>query len=206
MAGNFSEVDYNRIENEMLFGVCTRGKIYAYLNKKNLLFPIDHFIDLQQFFESKTDNKILLVNSLKGGVPMDLLRQVLNSFDFFFAMPGVVMPFSHNIVEAMSAGCIPFIQEQYAKLFWPALHNGEQSITFTGLDDLEDKINYLFTLPEDEIELMRNKVIDYYNNYLVPKNVVDRIAKNNFEKIYLQAEGASVAIFKKSLVGITTYL
>ena len=203
MAGNFNETQYSRIENEVLFGVWTRAKIYTYLNNKKLLFQTDNFTDLQQFLESNADNKILLVNSLKGGVPMDLLRQVLNSFDFFFAMPGVVMPFSHNIVEAMSAGCIPFIQQSYANLFWPPLQNGVQSITFTDLDDLEEKINYLFNLTDDEIEFIRNKVIDYYNNFLVPKNIVDRIIKNNFEKIYLQAEGASVELLKKNLAGCT---
>ncbi len=206
MAGNFSETQYNRIENETLFGVLTRAKIYACLNNKNLLFPVDNLDDLKQFLKSDTDNKILLVNSLTGGVPMDLLRDGLNSFDFFFAMPGVVMPFSHNIVEAMSAGCIPFIQEHYANLFYPPLQNAVQSITFTGFDNLEEKIKYLFTLPEDEIEFMRNNVIDYYNNFLMPKNVVDRMVNKNFEKIYLQAEGASVAILKKSLAGSTAHL
>jgi hypothetical protein len=48
---------------------------------------------------------------------MDELRHWLAKFDFYFALPGVVMPFSHNIIEAISVGCIPFIQQSSSHLF-----------------------------------------------------------------------------------------
>ena len=57
--------------------------------------------------------------------------------NFYFALLGVVLPFAHNVVEAMSAGVIPFLQEGYANLFQPALIDRLQAVTFKDINDLE---------------------------------------------------------------------
>ena len=51
-------------------------------------------------------------------------------------------------------------------------------------------------MSEDEVQLMRNEVIIYYNNFLTPASVVKTIEDTHFSKIYLQAEHYSVDILK----------
>lgn len=198
MAGNFDESTYSVIEKDNVFDTISRLGIYSFLAHKQLLYPIDSLQKLDDFYASAIDYKIILLNRLQLNVPMDELRHWLAKFDFYFALPGVVMPFSHNIIEAMSVGCIPFIQQSYADMFSPPLIHHKQVLTFTDITDLEDKIKYLFALDSQKIQEMRNEVYTYYNNYLTPTKVVQNLEKANFKNIYLQAEHYSVALFKES--------
>ncbi len=200
MAGNFDETVYAPIEKDGVFKTMSRLKVYSFLNDLQLLYPINSMNDLRSFIEDDNiDNKVILINRLKANVPMNELRHILGQFDFYFALPGVVMPFSHNIIEAMSAACVPFIQEEYAQLFKPPLYNGKQAITFTDNNDLESRLNYLFSLSKEQIGTMRNEVGKYYTNYLTPSKVVASIERINFNKIYLQAEHHSVDLLKGGL-------
>ena len=61
----------------------------------------------------------------------------------------------------MSAGCIPFLQDEYAGMFKPALINGENAITFSDECDLQSKIADLFSLGNDDIKRMRDSVLTY---------------------------------------------
>ncbi len=200
MAGNFDERTYSATQNEGIFKTISRLLIYKYLINRKLLYPIDSLQNLNNFYESELENKIILLNRLKINVPMDELRHWLAKFDFYFALPGVIMPFSHNIIEAMSVGCIPFVQQSYADLFKPPLLNNIQVITFTNFNDLEDKINYLFNLDIHKIELMRNEVYTYYYNYLTPNKVVEKLENIDFKNIYLQAEHYSVALLSETVI------
>ena len=201
MAGNFNAADYGAIQTDRLFNVMSRLEVYACLDDKKLLFPIGSLSDIVLFLQQDIDHQIILVDRLLVDIPMQELRNLLGKFDFYFALSGVVIPFSHNIIEAMSVGCIPFMQEEYAKMFSPALVNGKQVITFKNSEDLEERIAYLFTLNETEIAQLRDEVNRYYENYLTPSAVVAKIEENSFETIYLQAEHYSVALINKASSG-----
>lgn len=197
MAGNFDENTY-AIEQDGIFKTLSRLWVYSLLQDKQLLYPIDSLQNLQSFYDCDIDYKIILINRLKLNIPMDELRQWLAKFDFFFALPGVVMPFSHNIIEAMSVGCIPFLQQSYADMFKPPLVNNIQAVTFLDMSDLEEKLKYLFSLDCHKIWQMRHEVNTYYNSFLTPSKVVANLEKVNFKNIYLQAEHYSVSLFNKT--------
>lgn len=197
MAGNFDEQSYAPIERDGLFKTISRLKIYSFLETNDALYHISDMPHLRTFLKDKAvDEKVILINRLKTDVPMNELRHILARFSFYFALPGVVMPFSHNIIEAMSAGCIPFLQDEYAAMFKPTLINGENAITFSDENDLQSKIATLFSLNNDEIIRMRDSVFTYYNTYLTPVKVVKALEEINFAKIYLQAEHHSVEFIK----------
>ena len=59
------------------------------------------------------------------------LRPTLAKFRYYMAYPGVFMPFSHNVFEAMSVGCIPIIEDKYADLFQPKLEHLKNSFKFS---------------------------------------------------------------------------
>ena len=198
MAGNFDEGTYTSIEKDGIFKTLSRLKLHSFLLSKQLLYPINSLQNLHNFYGSSIDHKIILINRLKINVPMNELRHCLAKFDFYFALPGVIMPFSHNIIEGMSVGCIPFLQQSYADMFKPPLVNHKQVLTFTDLSDLEIKIEYLMGLDSTKIELMRNEVNTYYDSFLTPNKVVASLINVNFKNIYLQAEDYSVALLKKN--------
>ncbi len=88
----------------------------------------------------------------------------LASGDFFLCLSGVVIPQSHNAIEAMSVGAIPILQ--YAEYFHPPLQHDLNCITFSGEADLLDRIAYVRSLGEDKIRAMRRAVVAYYEQYL----------------------------------------
>jgi hypothetical protein len=196
MVGNFDPVAYRAIEKDGIFGLLSRIAIYAYLEKQQLLCRIPSKNKLVDFLESKDDHKIILIDKLDFNIPMNELRPLLSRFDFYFALPGMVMPFSHNIIEAMSVGAIPFLQEGYANLFKPPLITGLQAVTFKDINELEARLSYLLGLSPETTARMRENVWEYYRNYLTPHSVVKRIEEGKYENIYLQAEHYSVELLK----------
>lgn len=192
MAGDFDHSTYKKISEEKKFNVLDRVTISSFLEKNDRFFDIKSQNELDKFLRSTLDKKIILVKKHNFVINMESLRDVLKSFDFFLALPGYIMPLAHNIAEAMSAGCIPLIQDTYAALFHPALVNEVNAVTFTSLDDLNNRINEIFNYSRDEILYLRNNVIQYYSKSLMPDKIVDLIKSKNFEKIYLLAEDVSV--------------
>jgi len=196
MAGNFDPRGYSKLD---VFNVMPRMVMYSYLEKRKLLYNIEDQERMLSFLDSEEDGKIILVDRLKFDVPIWHMRWLLSRFEFYFALPGTVMPLCHNIIEAMSAGAIPFMQEEYARLFTPVLENGVHAITFRDENDLELRLNETLQLSPEKISFMRERMAAYYQEYLTPRSVVNRIEKpgqNN--KIYLQAEEGSVKLFKKN--------
>jgi hypothetical protein len=196
MTGNFDPVEYRKIEEDGIFPLLSRCAIYAYLEKKQMICHIASKNKLADFLVSNDDHKIILINSHVFAIPMNELRPLLGRFDFYFAVPGMVMPFAHNIIEAMSAGTIPFLQEGYADLFQPALIDGRQAITFKDINDLKTRLSYLQGVSSEAIAKMRENVLQYYDNYLTPHGVVARLEDRDYKNIYLQAEHYSVQLLK----------
>jgi hypothetical protein len=197
MTGNFEPESYRQLERDGIFNVLSRTAVYNVLEKKGLLYNLQQTEDLQTFLNTDAiDNQVLLVNRLLFDVPMPELRNVLNRFYFYFALPGVAMPFSHNIVEAMSAGCIPFLQAGYAALFYPALIDGIHCITFESAADLPQRIEALWRLTETEIGALQQQVSAYYENHMTPRSVVQTIEKAAGATIYLHASTHSVELLK----------
>lgn len=195
MIGNFNEEGYKRIENTSL-NVISRPQIYNHLKQTKTLTAINTKAQLDQFIDSTQDHKCILVKRQDFSIAMKNIRPTLASFNFFMACPGFIMPYAHNIVEAMSVGAIPIIQDVYAELFFPALQNTINAIIFTSLSDLSEKIELAYNLDSNTLEQMQAHVTNYYNTYLTPKAVINAIEKNKNNTIFLLAEEHSVSLFE----------
>ncbi len=182
-----------------MFTLLSLIAVYEYLHKKGLLFVTETRDDLQNFIKSEDDTRVILVNRLVFDITMPQLRSLLSEFDFYFALPGVIMPFSHNIIEAMSVGSIPFLQQEYAAMFKPALVPEINAITFKDASDLVKQLDYLLNLSPERIASLRKHVYAYYYEHLAPQAVVKKIDQGLTGKIYLQAEHYSVELLKKRL-------
>lgn len=197
MVGNFDPQFYQQVETDKLFNVASRVTIMSSLAAQGRLLQLKGLAMLQNFLAQQADNQVVLLDRRETDVPMPELRGLLARFDFYFALPGVVMPFSHNIIEAMSVGCIPLIQANYARLFQPALVDGKNAITFNDVQDLNVVIDRLFSLEDGLVHQMHREVTDYYDNFLVPAYTVAQVERNREATIYLQAEHRSVQLLRE---------
>jgi hypothetical protein len=131
-------------------------------------------------------------------VPPRTWMSLLSASDFFIASPGVIMPFSHNIIEAMAVGTIPITQ--YGHFFDPPLVDGSTCLKFSDAASLRERITELTLMKDGEIEELRQNVKAYYDRYLAPRSTVERIVNHSdpLGRIYLIAGHVSLTEPKRS--------
>ncbi|MEZ4937182.1 MAG: hypothetical protein R2799_06270 [Crocinitomicaceae bacterium] len=198
MVGNFTREHYSGFEKTP-FQMPSRVQVVDHLKNKNLVAPIDNTDQLSTFLSSESDHQCIILDSKKTPVPIQELRQRLNQFYFYLVLPGVIMPFSHNVIECLSAGTIPIIHKEYANLFTPQLTHLETALIFEDLEDLENKIHEAYQMDRTQLDQMVLNIEKYYSNYLTPEKVVELIENNPGKKIFLQAEHLSVKKLEESL-------
>ena len=89
--------------------------------------------------------------------------------------PGVVMPLCHHLIEGMKVGSIPITNCE--KFLNPNLSN-DNSLQYSDLNQIVDKIHEALIMDEDKIMKMRTNVLNYYKENLSP-----HMFKKNFKKI-----------------------
>jgi hypothetical protein len=200
MAGNLDENLYNKIEKAGNFKIPGRVTISGFLKKKKYYKAICSLKFLEDFIEAEIDNKVVIIDTSKEfSIELEKLKTILSKFDFFLALPGIIVPQCHNIIEAMSAGCIPILHSCYAKLLVPNLEQGVNALIYNDLDELNELILSSFLLTEKEVLKLRLNCINYYRMNLTPLQVVTNIEKYKFSKIYIQAEHLSLKGISKPL-------
>lgn len=187
--GGFYPEFYLDIEDDGIFISDSRITIYNYLKQQSLAYIPKTIND---FEKNKHLHPLLVIDNAHFLVPVEILRSTLSKFNFFLALSGVVMPLCHNIIEAMSVACIPILQEEYARLFRPALQNGVNAIVFQKKEELPKIIAKLNNFTTESIVSMQQNIKNYYNNFLTPKAVIDQITSEKYTDIYLLGEHYSV--------------
>ncbi|MFK7937249.1 MAG: hypothetical protein AB8G22_27290 [Saprospiraceae bacterium] len=187
-------LEYEQIVKDGIFNVASRIATWQFLQQANSYFPLTNNDELHDFIHSNIDKKVLLADVTQLQISPVELRNTLTQFDFYLALSGQVMPLCHNIVEAMSVGCIPIVQSAYAQLLQPSLLDEQEAILYTDLAELPNVLERAFALDLATIERMRKAVNTYYNEYLTPTKVVQRVLDS--EQIYLLAEHYSVEQLK----------
>lgn len=115
--------------------------------------------------------KVVITNDTRDVInkyslgPSEYLHQV-SLADFFVCPPGWLMPHSHNMVEAMSVGTIPITN--YSHYVRPALEPGVNCLSFESTDEFGVAVETALAMTQDDIEVMRQNVVDYYDSILDP--------------------------------------
>ncbi|KOY87000.1 hypothetical protein AD998_13375 [bacterium 336/3] len=201
-SGNQNPAIYDNPILSSLFHQLSRIKILNIL-RENLsnqeIFVILHPED-KLVLEKNYQNKLVLnewisseqhSNNLESRIKNDDWLKQLSFSDFFLACPGMNQPWCHNIIEAMSVGCIPILE--YGHLFSPVLEHQKNAIIFEGETDLLEKIKYVLSLSPDQIHAMKNKVIEYYEQFLAPLPFIEKLEKISPSRndLYIFAETVS---------------
>ena len=198
MIGNLDRCQYEDFKNKP-FNINSRIEVFDYLKRTKKIKEIESNEQLDFFIDGDNDLEIILLDSKSVYIEMSKLRETISRFSFYLALAGVAMPFSHNLIEALSVGTIPIIQKNYAKLMIPNLVHMKNAIIYNDLEDLTFKIDIAFNLNTEKIDELINNVLLYYNSNLLPTSVVNKVRKNQNRLIYLQAEHLSVKILENNI-------
>lgn len=130
-------------------------------------------------------------------IPFEDWLPTLAGSSFFVAAPGVIMPYSHNLLEAMAVGTIPITE--YPELFHPPLEDRKNCIRFSGREGLREALDRVCLFQEGKIDALRKRVIEYYDAYLDPESAVSRLlaSADKVKRIYLLSGHLSVSALKK---------
>lgn len=104
--------------------------------------------------------------------PADWLLTLARS-RFFLACPGYRYPMSHNAIEALAVGTVPIIE--YPELFFPALENGVNCLTFSGEDDLVEVTRRAIDLPDLQWQQLSRGAAAYYEAHLAPQPTINAL-------------------------------
>ena len=192
-AGNFDAQQYHQIEDMGKFKVASRLQLIDQLRESNLAaFPKT----AEEFRAAMQQFAVIIVDTKYFGIEAKELRPCLAQFNFFLACPGISMPFSHNIIEAMSCGTIPVIEREYAQLFSPPLKHLYNAIIFENAAALNKTVELAILLESELVSTIRKNVVQYYSNYLSPQKVVESLANKKPNRVMVLAEAHSVRLMK----------
>jgi hypothetical protein len=193
-AGSFDQEAYTNPLFAEKFMVLNRWEIFK---RVSLLPPARLPASMEELDTALADGKIILVDRARFSIPQKELRKTLSRFDFFLACPGVSMPPAHNLVEALSAGCIPVIEKGYARLLRPAPEDQRHAFVFDRQQrPLEKVISEVLNLPAERIAAMRENVLRYYQDYFTPASVVQALLAARPRTVFLNAETFSVRLIR----------
>lgn len=199
MAGNFNSQFYNNISEAGFFNILSRREVFDFVKQQNYYHQLKSNENLMEFIDSNVDSKVVLVDAYNDfRIELNQLKSILQSFNFFMALPGIDIPQSHNLIEAIEIGCIPIIHKTYSELLFPPLEHYRNAIVYETKEELDVLIKEAFKINEKDILILRENVLEYYNRYLSPKAVVDSIENNNYIKIFIQSEHISLHLSKQN--------
>lgn len=137
---------------------------------------------------------IVLVDRKVVNIPHGSLRPTMARHDLFLAASGVIMPLCHNVIEALSVGCIPIIQ--HPSLLSPKLEHGVNCLAFDDEAGLKLILDRLPDMRDEEILRMRQNALHYYKTNLSPEAVVGKITAmgKDLRRIRMNAEHHSVKL------------
>lgn len=193
-AGNFNAAVYKRLSKNKKFDMVDRVEIGRMLGKlPNCTFPKSY----DELIANHADGRIDIVQQANFKVPMEMLRPIIARYAYFIACPGVDMPLSHNLIEAMSVGAIPIIHQEYSDMLVPQLQDMNNALIYNN-DNFMEVIQKALQLGQDQIAEMSEKVTAYYDLHLTPKGIVEKLISPDFDEYFLNAERTSVGIMKRS--------
>lgn len=172
-SGNTDKRLYTSARLKKFFNIIPRLEVLEFIcanfNKSIVLKNDSDKLVLNKLLNSDDYINNIIISELRTK-EHDWLK-ILSKTEFFICPPGVVMPWSHNCIEAMSVGVIPILE--YADLFYPHLKKMKNCLSYTNYEELRKAIEKALAMEASEIEQMRKNVLKYYNDYLA----IDSIAK-----------------------------
>ncbi|MGB6222636.1 hypothetical protein [Haloferula sp.] len=191
--GNPDPAVYSKLGSDGNFDILDRVVLWNLLSAREDAVMVDGLDGLREV----PNGKVALVDSRIAKIGFKQFREVLAGYRFFLCAPGVFMPLCHNLIEALSVGSIPVIQESYAELLSPPLVDGENAITFKNQMELGEAIDRCLNMGESDLAQLSRNALSYYEENLTPVAVTRKIMDPNVRIVRLLAGERSVKLFSR---------
>ncbi|QDV84273.1 hypothetical protein [Planctomycetes bacterium TBK1r] len=182
--GHCSEASYRRINKYTRLQPVERHRVVREVNR--YFYDSTLWIDCDEQLESaqrqRHESFVMIDNAVYRPDASRWLGLLAQS-DFFLAAPGCDYPLSHNAIEAIAVGTIPVLE--YNSLFTPPLSDGENCITYQGIDGLRRAAARIETMDERQIIKLRRGVIDYYESHLSPAAFCRDLENQSTKRLHL---------------------
>ncbi|MDA9127600.1 hypothetical protein N9J65_01945 [Flavobacteriaceae bacterium] len=188
--GNVNKYHYDSPDFQKEWGFPNRYQSFNYAKGINNYFEYKSKDELFEFINYSEETRLVLIDNFRLNTYE--YYKLLSVSRFFLAMPGIIVPESHNLLESMEYGVIPIIHEKYANLFSPPLEHNKNSIQYANLEELEKTVNYAFNLDVEYADAMKQEVQDYWRRHFQEKSIVRKIISNEYDQICIQAEHGSL--------------
>jgi hypothetical protein len=190
-AGNWQGPGYCSPLHAELYGKLNRAEIIRYVQSRPDTCAVSSQQGLQELqATSHRTGLVLLDPHLR--IPQERWLEFVSQADFFLCPPGFPYPWSHNAVEALAVGTIPFLN--YTDWFYPRLRHLENCLVFSSFEDLGRGLDQILAMPADEVGRLRAGAVAYYDEHLAPdrfvQNLMDHPAKHVYLHTWDEKEGA----------------
>jgi hypothetical protein len=182
-SGNYEQHGYENPFMTNFLGKLTRPQILSFLESKQQVRMVTSQAELDNILTGDYWNGFVWIDSQRFRINQQYWLATVAQSDFFLCPPGLLLPLSHNAVEAMAVGTIPFIN--YPEWFFPNLSDSVNCITFSSLTSLHDKLEVILRMNDAQIQTMREQVIQYYLNHLCLEEFAKRLLMYPDNKVYL---------------------
>ncbi len=158
----------------------TRAEVVAALRSSDLFHEVPTADELPDIHRV---GRPILIDSARARIPTSEWLRTIAAADFLVCPPGMAMPMSHNIIEALGIGTIPLTN--YPEWFFPALEDGVNCLVFHDSEDLVERVEEILRMPAERIETMRAACRAYYDRNLDPRAAIARIEACPLDKVRL---------------------
>jgi len=194
-AGNWNEAYHNNIITKLL-KKRSRYEIMSYLYEEKLARIVQCADDLDSLFELGYANELVLLEP--RWLNQSRWLTTIAIADFFLCPPGIIMAWSHNIVEAMAVGTIPITN--YPEWLVPPLEDGVNCLVFKELEELKGCLQTAKGMKEKTVRQMRENVVAYYREYLDPVGFVQKLLDSREPLIHLHLWDEKEEVMRRVLV------
>jgi hypothetical protein len=118
---------------------------------------------LDEVLKAEPSTKYYFVDQDHFRISPSQWLEVLSHVEVFLCPPGVVNPMSYNANEAIAMGAIPLIN--YPEWFHPILKDLNTCFSFSNKNELISRMDQIIALTHEELFLMRNNVLEYFDCY-----------------------------------------
>lgn len=163
----------------------TRQEILTVLlsNFKDKILIIKNQSDLKKIENTKKKILILETNPDLSLRKKNFTRlqhlELISKSNFFLCMPGTSMPLCYHLIESCLVGTVPILScNDY---IYPKFRDNE-AITFFTKKELIAAVKKALLMNNTKYDLMKNNIIKYYRNNLLPKNIAEKLISDDIPK------------------------
>lgn len=171
--GNTEQGKYDKDVIREVYHMLSRREMLAEAIAAMMPGMIHRPKDVAEWLASAEFHPFVLCETQHCKIPQERWLEALSKADFFLACPGVGMPLCHNVIEALSAGCVPILQ--YGSHLSPPLQDRVSCLAFHNAQSLNNVLNSILSMTKEEITALRANVREHYDAHLAPGRFAQRL-------------------------------